>query len=107
MGDSEVSLERIDEKVEQLGKSMDEVNSRIGRFESQVSDRFGRLESEVSDRFGRLESEVGNRFGKVESGISQIQNQFRELQHALIQMTWALVLALVVVLGGIITAQLF
>lgn len=96
MGDNDVSLERIDEKVEQLGKSMDEVNSRMGRFESQVSDRFDRFESHVSDRFG-----------KVESGISQIQNQFRELQHTLIQMTWALVLALVFVLGGIITAQLF
>jgi hypothetical protein len=95
MGDNQVSLERIDERVEQLGKSMDQMNSRIGRFESQANDRFGRIESQVNDRFGR-----------VESGISQIQNQFRELQHTLVQMTWGLAVALLVILGSVITAQL-
>lgn len=84
MGGKEVSLERIDERVEQLGKNVDQLNGRIGRFESQVDDRFGR----------------------VESGISQLQNQFRELQHTVVQMTWALVLALIVALGGVATAQL-
>lgn len=84
MGEKEVSLERIDERVEQLGKNMDQVNSRIGRFESQVNERFSR----------------------VESGISQLQNQFRELQHTLVQMTWALVLTLVVVMGGVVAAQI-
>lgn len=84
MGEKEASLERIDERVEQLGKNVDQLNGRIGRFESQVNDRFGR----------------------VETGIGQLQNQFRELQHTLVQMTWALVLALVVVLGGVVTAQL-
>ena len=83
MGDNQVSLERIDEKVEQLGKSMDEVNNRIGRFESQVNDRFGR----------------------VESGISQLHNQFQELQHTLVQMIWALVVAMLLVFGGVVSAQ--
>jgi archaellum component FlaC len=84
MGDKQVSLERIDERVEQLGKSMDQMNNRVGRFESQVNDRFGR----------------------VESGINQIQNQFQELQHTLVQMTWGLAAALLVILGSVITAQL-
>jgi len=84
MGENEVSLERIDERVEQLGKNLDQVNSRIGRFESQVNERFGR----------------------VESGIGQLQNQFRELQQTLVQMTWALVLTLAVVLGGVVAAQI-
>jgi len=83
MGDSEVSLERIDERIEQLGKSMDQVNSRIGRFESQVNDRFGR----------------------VESGINQLHGQFQELQHTLVQMIWALVVAMVLVFGGVVSAQ--
>ncbi len=83
MGDSEVSLERIDERVEQLGKSMDQVNSRIGRFESQVNDRFGR----------------------VESGINQLHGQFQELQQTLVQMIWALVVAMVLVFGGVVSAQ--
>lgn len=79
-----VQLNRVDERVEQLGKSMDQMNSRVGRFESQVNDRFGR----------------------VETGISQIQNQFRELQHSLVQMTWGLAVGLLVVLGSVIAAQL-
>jgi chaperonin cofactor prefoldin len=106
MGDEQVSLERIDERVEQLGNSMNQMNSRVGRFESQVNDRFGRFESQVDDRFGRFESQVNDRFDRVESGISQIQNQFRDLQQTLVQMTWGLAAALLVVLGAVITAQL-
>lgn len=78
-----VQLNRVDERVEQLDKKVDQLDSRIGRFESQVD----------------------NRFDRVESGINQIQNQFRELQHTLVQVAWALALALLVILGGVVTAQ--
>lgn len=106
MGENQVSLERIDERVEQLSKGVDQLDNRIGRFESQVGERFDRFESHVDSRFNRLESQVDTRLGGIESGLNQLNNQFGELQHTLVQVAWALAVALFVVLGGVITTQL-
>lgn len=106
MGEREVSLERIDERVEQLGKGVDQLDSRIGRLESQVGERFDRFESQVDSRFSRLESQIDARLGGIESGLNQLGGQFQELQHTLVQVAWALAIALAVVLGGVVTAQL-
>jgi len=105
VGEGIVQLNRIDERVEQLGKSMDQVNSRVGRFESQVGERFDRIESQVQSRFNQLESQTDARLGGIESGLNQLNGQFRELRDALVQVAWALAVALLVVLGGVIAAQ--
>jgi chromosome segregation ATPase len=90
-----VQLSRVDERMEQLDKRVDQLEGRIGRFESKVDSRFTQLETQIDTRFGR-----------IESGISQLHGQFQELQHTLVQVAWALAIALLVVVGGVITAQL-
>jgi chromosome segregation ATPase len=90
-----VQLNRVDERVEQLDKKVDKLDDRIGRFETQVNSSFNNLESQIDGRLNR-----------IESGISQLHGQFQALQHTLVQIAWAFAIALLVVLGGVITAQL-
>ena len=79
MGEKEVSLERIDERVRQL-------DHRVGRFERQVE----------------------TRFDGVESSLGELHSDFRGLQRTLIQVAWALsigLLGLLVTLIGVIVTK--
>lgn len=90
-----VQINRVDERVEQLDKKVDKLDDRIGRFETQVDSNFDKLESQIDGRLDR-----------IETGINQLHGQFQALQHTLVQIAWAFAIALLVVLGGVITAQL-